>query len=158
MHTLILALLFAPSGPALTKDNLIGTWKLVSYWNVAASGEKSAPYGEHPTGFITYTGDGHMNAIFTAEGRKPLSTGDRFAAGEAERANAFTTLVAYAGTYRIDGDKVIHHVEVAWLQSWVGTEVVRSVRLDGDKIVLRTESRAVRGVQQVGELTWERVK
>ena len=47
------------------KDSIVGTWKLVSYWNVAATGEKSAPYGEHPAGFITYTADGRMSAIIS---------------------------------------------------------------------------------------------
>jgi len=52
---------------------------------------------------------------------------------------------------------VVHHVQAAWLQSWVGTDVVRTVTMEGDKVVLRTEPRAVRGATQVGELTWQRV-
>jgi hypothetical protein len=139
------------------KESVVGTWKLVSYWNVSATGEKSAPYGEHPTGFITYTADGRMSAIISADGRKPMSTGDRFAAGAEERAAAFSSFLAYAGTYTLTGEKVVHHVQAAWLQSWVGTDVVRSVTMQRDKIVLRTESREVRGVSQVGELTWQRV-
>ncbi len=139
------------------KDSIVGTWKLVSYWNVAASGEKSAPYGEHPTGFITYTPDGRMSAIMSADGRKPMSTADCFSAGTEERAAAFSTFLAYAGTYTFTGNKVVHHVQAAWLQSWVGTDVVRTVTMQGDKIVLRTEPREVRGVSQVGELTWQRV-
>ena len=77
------------------KDSVVGTWKLVSYWNVSATGEKSAPYGEHPTGFITYTADGHMSAIISADGRKPMSTGDRFAAATDDRAAAFSSFLAY---------------------------------------------------------------
>ena len=139
------------------KDSITGSWKLVSYWNVTASGEKSAPYGEHPTGFLTYTPEGRMSAVLAAEGRKPLSNVDRASAGAAERAEAFSTVTAYAGTYTFTGDKVVHHVQVSVLQNWVGTDLVRLVTFRGDKIILRTEPREVRGVSQMGELTWQRV-
>jgi hypothetical protein len=139
------------------KESIVGTWKLLSYWNVSSSGERSAPYGEHPTGFITYTRDGHMSAIISADGRKPMSTLDRFSAGTEERVAAFSTFLAYAGTYTFTGDKVVHHVQAAWLQSWVGTDVVRQVTMQGDKVILRTEPREFRGMSQVGELTWQRV-
>ena len=155
---LLAALVVAqPATMNQNKDSIVGTWKLLSYWNVSASGEKTAPYGEHPTGFITYTADGRMSAIISADGRKPMSITDRFTAGTEERAAAFSSFLAYAGTYTFTGDKVVHHVQAAWLQSWVGTDVVRSVTMQGDKVILRTESRQVRGVAQVGELTWQRV-
>jgi hypothetical protein len=39
-------------------------------------------------------------------------------------AELFTTLIAYAGTYRLEGDKWTTKVEVAWIPEWVGTEQV----------------------------------
>src|ERR1035438_7174959 len=105
---LLAALVVAqPATMNQNKDSIVGTWKLLSYWNVSASGEKTAPYGEHPTGFITYTADGRMSAIISADGRKPMSITDRFTAGTEERAAALSSFLAYAGTYTFTGDKEI---------------------------------------------------
>lgn len=154
---MVFLLLLAAIGMNQSKDALVGTWKLVSYINISTDGQKSTPYGEHPSGFLTYTREGRMSAILTAEGRKPLSNADRFTVGAAERAEAYSTVTAYAGTYTFTGDKVVHHVEVASFQNWVGTDLVRFVKMDGDRLTLRTEPRAVRGASQSGELVWQRV-
>ena len=42
-----------------------------------------------------------------------------------ERADLLSTLVAYTGTYRIEGDTWTTKVDVAWNPEWVGTEQVR---------------------------------
>ena len=48
------------------------------------------------------------------------------------------TLVAYTGTYRVEGDKWITKVEVAWNPEWVGSEQTRFFKLDRDRLrVLR---------------------
>jgi len=42
------------------------------------------------------------------------------------------TMVAYVGSYRIDGDKVIHHIDISWNRHWTGTEQVRVFKIKGD--------------------------
>ena len=46
---------------------------------------------------------------------------------EQERAEAFSTFLAYAGRYTVSGDSIIHHVEAAWRQDWVNTDQVRLI-------------------------------
>ncbi len=72
---------------------------------------------------------------------------------------AFLSLTAYAGSYSVTGDKVIHHIEVAWVQNLVNTDQVRSVKLDVDRLTPRG-GLLVRGVMYDAgsELVWERVK
>jgi hypothetical protein len=44
---------------------------------------------------------------------------------EEEKAKLFGTLIAYSGTYVLDGDKVTHKIDVSWNQSWTGADQVR---------------------------------
>lgn len=91
--------------------------------------------------------------------RKPLSIPDYVGAPPEERAEAFATFLAYAGTYKIEGSRVIHHVEASWLENSVGTEQVRTiVKLEGDQLLLRTPPYLKGGKMVTAELLWQRVK
>lgn len=128
------------SASAHSKTDLVGTWKLISATDITDKGQVIMnPYGLNPTGFITYTAEGRMMAIITNGGRKPLSVPDEVSAPAEERAEAFATMVAYAGRYTLSGDKVIHHAEVATVQNWVGSDGVRTiVKFEGKRVTLRT--------------------
>jgi len=43
-----------------------------------------------------------------------------------------------AGTYRVEGDKIIQRVETAWTPVWNGTEQVRTFAVEGDRLTTRT--------------------
>ena len=148
------------SGLAQSRDALIGTWKLVSARDTTDKGEIRDAFGRNPTGFLTYTADGRMVGIITFDNRKPLSVPDIISAPAEERAASFSTLIAYAGTYTFAGDRVIHHVEAAWMQNYVKTDQVRYiVRFQGDHLTLRTPPFLKGGVQIANEeLVWERMK
>ena len=138
--------------------NLVGTWKLVSASTSTAKGEKdNNPYGQNPVGFLTYTADGRMSVLITDDARKPLSVADRVAAPAEERAAAFATLLAYAGRYTLNGNKVIHHVEAASIPNWVGTDFVRTLDFQGEQLILRTSPTALAGKTITAELVWRRV-
>ena len=139
-------------------NSLVGTWKLVSLTNTTDKGYVKHFMGQKPTGFITYTAEGRMSVVINAEGRKPLSVNDRFAAPSEERAAAFSSLIAYAGGYTFTGDKVIHHVEASWIPNQVGTDLVRYVKLEGDRLTLRTPPMMQGGELITNEVVWERLK
>ena len=123
-------LFFAALRPALADDRerLIGIWKMVS-WDVEFqdSGERRAVGGANPLGYLILTREGRMMTVGEADGRKTPQT-------EAERATAFQTMIAYSGTYRIEGDKWITKVDAAWNPAWRGTDQARSFRFDGDRL------------------------
>jgi len=144
---------------AENKNKLVGTWRLVSAVSKTDQGEvNNAAYGEHPGGFVTYTAEGRMIVVVTEDGRKPLSVNDRVAAPMEERAQAFSTLNAYAGTYTFSGDKVVHHVEIASMPNWVNTDLVRTVKFSGNRVTFITPPISRGGAVKTFELTWERVK
>lgn len=150
---------FPSFGMAQSKDSLVGTWKLVSVTSRTDKGDLNTnAHGTHPVGLLTYTPEGRISVVIAEDGRKPLSVADRVSAPIEERAQAYSTFHAYAGRYTFTGDKVIHHVEVASLPNEVNTDQVRFVKLQGDRLTLRTPPMLRGGVPLTLELVWERLK
>ena len=155
----VLVVAFSSSVHAQCKDSVVGTWKLVSVKGTTDKGDvNKAVLGENPSGLLTYTADGRMMAIISDDGRKPLSIADRVAAPAEERAQAYSTFMAYAGRYTFICDKVVTHVEVASLQNWVDTDQTRFVTLQSDRMFVRNTPMLRAGVMVTIESVWERLK
>lgn len=111
---------------------IVGTWKLVSVaYEDQSTGERTPVYGAHPKGVQIATPEGRWLALMTAEGRPVPQS-------EADRAQALKTMIAYTGRYRVNDGNVVTKVEAAWNEAWVGTEQVRAVRFDGDRLLLQS--------------------
>ena len=152
------ALVISAAAIAQSKDAVVGTWKLVSYTSTTEKGEIKHFMGEKPTGFLTYTSDGRMSVIITAQGRKSYSVNDPIAAPAEERAEACATMIAYAGSFTFTGNKVTHHVEAASVPNREGTDLVRTVKLEGNRLILRTPPGLTGGAQVTTEVVWERIR
>jgi Lipocalin-like domain len=121
-----------PADDAALRQKIVGTWKLVSVaYEDTASGTRTPVYGAHPKGIQIATSEGRWLALMTAEGRGAPNSDD-------ERAQALKTMIAYTGRYRVEAGKVITKVEAAWNEAWVGTEQIRDVRFDGDRLLLQS--------------------
>ena len=111
----------------------------------------------HPSR-IVYTQDGTVMVLTTPPDRKPF--GAKFLAGDVtgapveQRAEAANGVIAYAGRYEVDGDRVLHHVQVAFLPDWVGTTNVRVYRFEGNRLILSTPPDAQGGVRRIH---WQRM-
>ena len=136
-------------------DKLVGAWKLVSASSTTSTGERNeTPYGPGPMGLLTYSGDGRVTAVISFGGRKSLP----FGGGTLEeQADAFKTFLAYAGRYTLSGEKVIHHIEISSIQNYVDKDLVRTVKFQGDQIILVTPPTSVNGKMQSVELIWQRL-
>src|ERR1700729_3248633 len=149
----------AQAGPANSiQQQILGTWKLVSYVRQEIpSGASSDVMGSHPSGYINYGRDGRMIVIIVGSHRtKPV--GEIATPDEAEA--LIKSMVAYAGTYTIDSEAkvVTHHVEISWDQSRTGTDQVRSYKLEGNRLRLTTQPSTdpATGKNTVRTLIWER--
>ena len=93
--------------------------------------------------------------MLTADGRKP-------AKGVQDRADLLSSLVAYTGLYRLEGDKWITRVDVAWNPEWVGTEQARSFTVDVNRLQVLTPWRVMPNWAEKGMtrsiVTFERAK
>ena len=156
---LIVVTVLSAAATAQCSFSVVGTWKLLSVASTTDKGEANkAALGQHPSGLLTYTEDGRMMAIISDDGRKPLSIPDRVAAPAEERAQAYSTFMAYAGRYTFTCDKVVHHVEVASLQNWVNTDQTRFVTLENNRLHVRNVPQLRSGLMVTLESIWERAK
>ena len=142
----------------LRRSDLIGRWRLVSWSARGDDGSVSHPFGEDPEGSLVYTTEGWMSAMLAPARRPPFATEGFLGGDEAERAEAFSTFIAYAGTFDIEGDDVVHHVTMSLFPNWVGTDQRRTGELTGGELVLRTAPVDVAGRMLVNELRWSRVE
>jgi hypothetical protein len=127
--------------------NLVGCWTLSACRRIPDAGEISYPFGENPLGLLIYMPDKRMAVQIAAADRSAIGG----AGAQEQRAKAFSTYLAYFGTYEVEADRVIHHVETSLFPDWSGSAQVRGLSLAGDTLTL---SRAMDGVRV--ELVWIR--
>ena len=141
----------------MTANSIEGVWKLVKYSRrFLDTGEVRSDM--LPQAYILYTPGGFMMSITVEEKREPP-------AGEVltdeERVRLFKTIIsAYSGTYIVEGDKVIHDVNLSWNEAWTGTQQMRLFKVSGDELVIETTPRTA-GTdtrQFINTLTWERTE
>lgn len=153
---LVLLLTFVQPSFADDGSKLPGLWKLVSYEvEIQATGKIEPVMGKNPTGYVIFTPEGRAFFVLTGEGRKPAKTVQ-------ERADLLSTLVAYTGTYRIEGNQWITKIDVGWNPEWVGTEQRRFFKVEGARLQVLTPWRvmpnwAEKGMQR-SIITFERAK
>lgn len=140
-------------------SRIVGTWRVTSFSALTVeTGEVSRPYGEHPIGYIQYSPGGHVLVFLQAgEVRKDVPV----PYSDAVRAEIHRSIFgAYAGTYNVDGNKVIHHVKAAWQPDWIGGDQVRFVERHGDRLTINTAPllSSVTGKQIVATLEFERAE
>lgn len=149
------------SGAVEAQQNVVGVWRLVTYTSVDPdSGAVIEPFGPAPKGVLHYTAGGRMSALLTAGDRKRFTAGNRINAPMEERAEAFATSSAYAGTYTLEGDRVTHHVEMATNPDWVGGDQLRYPKIEGNRLTITTPPLPTRpdGKLRVSTLVWERAE
>jgi hypothetical protein len=148
------ALLLIASTPK--PEQLWGTWRLLSFARTV-EGQTTEVFGGAPHGYINYGRDGRM-LVLLVKAERPKAE-DVVKLTDAQRAELFKTMVAYGGTYTFDGEKVVHHIDVSANEVWTGTDQVRHVRLEGNRLVLTTDPgpSSFDGKIGVGVLTFERV-
>jgi hypothetical protein len=143
-------------GAPLMRERFIGVWKLISCERKAKDGSIDYPYGEKPVGRITYDKAGRMSAQLMRPGRRSsVRPGISLIAGNAsteELREALNGFIAYFGTFDVDESThtVIHHVQACLVPSWVGADLKRAYRFDGNRLVLTAVTTSV------VELVWER--
>ena len=146
-------------GPIAAQQVLEGTWKLVSSTRTnTTTGATTDSFGPNPLGYITYGKDGRMMVLITRSDRpKPDST-DKMT--DEQRSRLFSSMLAYSGTYKFDGETIEHHIDGSWNQVWTGTTQIRNVKKDGDRLIYTTQPgpSPIDGSMGFATLVWEKVK
>jgi hypothetical protein len=113
--------------------------------------------GAHPSGYLSYGPDCRMSAILVKESREGPAA---LVATDPESIELYRGLIAYAGSYAIDGRKITHHIEASWNQAWTGTTQVSQFNIDGKSMYIRTgpSKNPMTGRQSSTVFIWARVE
>jgi hypothetical protein len=96
---------------------------------VEVEGKPYETMGKAPHGYLVLTPT-HFIYFFTAENRK-------FGTSVNEKAALLDSLVAYAGVYRVEGDKFLEIIEVSYTESDKGKTRVETMELSGNRLTLK---------------------
>lgn len=152
-----LLLFWVPKAGLSQDSSVIGTWKLKTFVReVSGTNERYNQLGDNPNGYIGYSRDGRMYAILVAGDRAKPQIGVQT---DVERLALYKTMIAYGGTYTVDNEKVVHHVDISWNGAYTGTqqEVLQTRWRHADAQDSPQKS-PVDGREGVGILVFERVK
>jgi hypothetical protein len=122
---------------------------------LVATGEVADAFGPHPIGTITYSADGRVMALVVKAGRQaPYGA----VASDQEKIALFDSLLAYAGSYRVETDRIIHRIDASWNESWTGSEQTRFYKLDGNRLTLTgaPAKSPIDGQETVYTIVWEK--
>ena len=115
--------------PEMNDSMLWGSWKMLSWTTEnTRTGEKSDGLGIDPRSFIHYLPDGRMMVLVLRKDRQALCG---IVPTAQEKVALYDSMVAYAGTYTFAADRVVHHIDMSWNQSWTGSDQIRFCRFDG---------------------------
>ena len=157
--SVVLFILIFSVGPIAAQEVLEGTWKLVSSTRTnTTTGATTDSFGPNPLGYIMYGKDGRMMVLITRSDRpKPDST-DKMT--DEQRSRLFSSMLAYSGTYKFDGETIEHHIDGSWNQVWTGTTQIRNVKKDGDRLIYTTQPglSPIDGSMGFATVVWEKIK
>jgi hypothetical protein len=158
--TLAVGLIVASLSASAADDEFYGTYQLVNASVKYLDTGEIVPdvNGKHPKGFAMYGKDGRFMVMITDDGRpKPESTAKMT---DEQRINLFRTMLAYGGTYTLDGNRIDHHVDICWDEVRCGTTVTRDISKDGDKLIYTTHPApfSANGRMSVVTVVWQKMK
>ncbi|WP_372780013.1 lipocalin-like domain-containing protein [Litorivivens sp.] len=138
------------------KHPILGGWKLES-WTISLNSHVTYPFGEAPVGRILYTVDGQMSATIARAERPALSHPVPAKAPVEEKLAAFDSYFSYGGSFHIDGEEVVHRVELSLNPNFVGSEQRRRMRFDGDTLTLSADEETPKGKKH-HSIRWRRAQ
>jgi hypothetical protein len=139
------------------KDQIIGTWKLVSWTYKNEKGEEVHYFGKNSTGILMYDRHGYMNAQLMKENRAPFASDSINGGSPDETYGAFHSYLAYFGKYYEENPgEMTHIVEGSLFPNWVGNKEIRYGRIEGNKLILSTPPIPAGEAEIVFHITWER--
>ena len=125
--------------------NIVGVWRLVSAKATDENGKPATPpYGPRGIGIVALSADGRMTNVLV-DGRAELPEGAKREHG------------SYCGNWTFDGSTLVTKVDAAADPARMGTDQVRKVRFEGERMVLTPPVLEVNGAKVTRELTWEKI-
>ena len=136
---------------------LIGTWKQLTGTMVEEGSDVSkSNLSAAPNGYVNFSPDGRL-LLLSVDSARRKPAGEVPTAAEAEA--LYRSMIAYAGTYTVEGNKVTYHLDVTWNESWTGSDQVRFWKVEGERLTVTTPEivNPLTGKRSVFRLTFQKV-
>ena len=142
------------------KQQLRGTWVLVSWTQVVGDVEEPGLLGRDPVGQFIFAPDGHMCFNAMRRTRAKHGAAGPQAGTPEEKAAAYDGHIGYCGRYDVNEDdrSVTLQLELSSFPNWTGTAQKRLVEVTGTRLRVSTPPIPLRGKQMVNTVVWERAK
>ena len=120
------------------KDQLVGTWTLLSWEQKKGDGTKLERYGTDPTGIAFFDKGGRYIITVMRSDRAKYASNALWQGSPEENKETADGTITYFGTYSAkDGDNSIAiHVEGSSFPNWNGTDQKRFVAITGEQLTL----------------------
>lgn len=146
---------------ASLKNEIIGSWKLLSYIEIPVGGEEYMfPLGTGPKGVLLFSPDGYMSVQIAVNNAVKYQSDDKFAVSDEQLAARFKRYIAFTGKYTIDNvlSYVIYHIETSLYPNWEGEKQIRKMDFEGDILYQKSVEPIMSNGQLVNAyMTWQKL-
>ena len=134
-------------------QNLVGTYKLISFTSNYSDGTTVDAFGKLPNGYTIITPKRFMS-LLVSDTRTAGTTSD-------DKVALYNSQLSYSGPYTIEGTKLITAVDISWNQAWTGTKQGRTFTIEGNRLTLVTDmapSALAPSKSVSARLVWEKIE
>jgi len=142
------------------REQLLGTWTLVSLTRLVGDVEEPGLMGREAIGRIIFAPDGHMCFNAMRPNRSKFGSRDFQAGTPEEKTAAYDSYTGYCGRYEVNEQErsVVVRVELSSYPNWTGTTQKRFVEVAGNRLRLNSPPILSEGRQIAAVAVWERAK
>jgi hypothetical protein len=135
------------------KDQLVGTWTLLSWEQRKSDGTKIERYGASPKGIVFFDAGGRYIITVMRSDRAKYASNTLWQSTPEENKETADGTITYYGTYSANeaDSSIAIHVEGSSFPNWNGTEQKRFVVIGGDQLTLTVRPPAGDVVDVIGK-------
>src|SRR5262245_50388572 len=142
------------------REQLLGTWTIVSAARVVGGVEEPDFLGPDPLGRFLFAPDGHFCFNAMRRNRPKFSSGNLLGGTPEEKSAAYGSYIGYCGRYEVNEQErsLAMQFELSSYPNWTGTTQKRFAEITGTRLRIRTPPRLVEGKEIVSTILWERAR
>jgi Lipocalin-like domain len=120
------------------KEQLLGTWTLVSHEAVRPDGSRAPVYGLNPNGIAFFDAGGHFIITAMRSDRAKYAIANPTQGTPEENKATAQGTITYFGTYTVSEAerRIAIHIEASSFPNWNGADQIRTFAIAGDQITL----------------------
>jgi hypothetical protein len=156
----LLAVLSSQAFGQSLKEQIVGTWRLVTWSQIVDGVERVGPFGADAIGQHIFTSDGHLCFAIMTANRPKFASPNYLAATAQEKAAGFDSYSSYCGRYQIDEQErsMLVQVDVSLFPNFTGAALKRfGIEATANSATFKIMS-GTGGKNVINVFVWERAK